>query len=146
MADARARISEAPRRWARIGLALYALFMSYIHSLYITGFYVSEEEYWWTGMTLTDRLTSLGLGLAANLGLLLAPFLRESVRMIKVSLMISLAFGSVLSGTWLIGDLTELGFAPYWPDRKPVHWYLFGFTLFWIIKLIHGYALYQYLR
>jgi hypothetical protein len=40
------------------------LFMLHVQSLYVTGFYIPEEEYWfpfWTGMTVDDRLLSLAL-------------------------------------------------------------------------------------
>ena len=56
-------------RRRRAAVFALGLLMLYLHSLYFTGFYIPEEEYWfpsWTGMTVVDRLLSLVLAFIAN--------------------------------------------------------------------------------
>ena len=88
------------------------LLMFYLHSLYILGFYVSEDEYWWpvwTGMTLQQRLLSHALALFANLSLLVMPFLRAPGGSMRAVLALSLTFGLVISIAWLARDLWTFG-------------------------------------
>jgi hypothetical protein len=95
-------------RRRRVAVAAFGLFMLYVHSLYFTGFYVSEEEYWfpfWTGMTVGDRLLSLVLAFAANIGLIAAPFMRAPSRTVRGLLIASLVSGAIVSGAWVAQNL-----------------------------------------
>jgi hypothetical protein len=117
-----------PRLWTtswsrqrRVAVAPFALFMLYVQSLYFTGFYIPEEEYWfpfWTGMTVSDRLLSLMLALAANVGLIATPFLRAPGRAVRFLLIASLVSGAAVSLAWLAQDLADwVNTANEYPDR-----------------------------
>jgi hypothetical protein len=91
-------------RRRRIAVAGFGLFMLYVQSLYFTGFYIPEEEYWfpfWTGMTVGDRLLSLALASWSNAGLIIAPFLRTPGRALRLLLIVSLACGAIVSLAWI---------------------------------------------
>ena len=91
-------------RRRRIATAAFGLFMLYVQSLYFTGFYIAEEEYWfpfWTGMTVGDRLLSLALASWSNAGLIIAPFLRRPGRTLRFVLVASLASGAIVSLAWI---------------------------------------------
>jgi hypothetical protein len=81
-------------RGRRAGVAAFGLFMLYVQSLFFTGFYIPEEEYWfpfWTGMTVGDRMLSLALAGWCNAGLIIAPLLRSPGRALRFLLVASLA-------------------------------------------------------
>jgi hypothetical protein len=105
----------------RVAVALFGLFMLYVQSLYFTGFYIPEEEYWfpfWTGMTVGDRLLSLVLAFAANVGLIVTPFLRDPGRTIRLLLIGSLVSGATVSFAWLAQGLADwMNTASEYPDR-----------------------------
>jgi hypothetical protein len=89
-------------------VAVFGLFMLYVQSVYFTGFYISEDEYWfpfWTGMTVGDRLLSLVLAFAANVGLIATPFARAPGRTIRWLFVGSLTSGAAVSLAWLAGNL-----------------------------------------
>jgi hypothetical protein len=91
-------------RRRRAAVAIFGLFMLYVQSLYFTGFYLPEEEYWfpfWTGMTVGDRLLSLALASWSNAGLIIAPFLRRPGRVLRTLLVASLACGAIVSFAWI---------------------------------------------
>jgi hypothetical protein len=95
-------------RKRRVAVAVFGLFMLYVQSLYFTGFYIPEEEYWfpfWTGMTVGDRLLSLGLAFAANIGLITTPFMRAPGRTMRLLLIGSLVSGAMVSLAWLAQSL-----------------------------------------
>jgi hypothetical protein len=95
-------------RRRRVAIAAFGLFMLYVHSLYFTGFYIPEEEYWfpfWTGMTVGDRLLSLALAAVANIGLIATPFLRSPGRTLRFLLVGSLVSGALVSLAWLVQSL-----------------------------------------
>jgi hypothetical protein len=97
-------------RKRRVAVAAFGLFMLYVQSLYFTGFYIREEDYWfpfWTGMTVGDRLLSLVLAFAANLGLITTPFLRAPGRAIRFLLIGSLVSGAAVSLAWVTQDLAD---------------------------------------
>jgi hypothetical protein len=115
------RSGPLPADWSwkrKTTLVVFALMMTYLHSLYILGFYVSELEYWWpfwTGMTVEQRLFSYALALFANFGLLVAPFLRAPSRQLRASLAVSFGCGALISIAWLLRDLWVMKFSPFWP-------------------------------
>jgi hypothetical protein len=83
-------------RRQRAAVCALGLLMLYLHSLYILAFYVPEEEYWfpfWTGLTVVDRLLSLGLAFIANFALLATSFLRTPGRWMRMLLAVSLCCG-----------------------------------------------------
>ena len=91
-------------RKRRVAVAAFGLFMLYVQSLYFTGFYIPEEEYWfpfWTGMTVGDRLLSLALASWSNAGLIIAPFLRRPGCTLRSLLVASLACGAIVSLAWI---------------------------------------------
>ena len=97
-------------RRRRFAVAAFGLFMLYVQSLYFTGFYIPEEEYWfpfWTGMTVGDRLLSLALASWSNAGLVIVPFLRSPGRALRFLLIVSLASGAIVSLAWLAGSLSD---------------------------------------
>jgi hypothetical protein len=102
-----------PAGWSRkrrAAVAAFGLFMLYVQSVYFRGFYIPEEEYWfpfWTIMTVGDRLLSLVLALAANVGLIATPFLRAPGRLLRLLLIASLVSGAVVSLSWLIRDVVD---------------------------------------
>jgi len=102
-----------PAGWSRkrrAAVVAFGLFMFYVQSVYFTGFYIPEEEYWfpfWTGMTVGDRLLSLVLALAANVGLIMAPFLRAPGRVLRLPLIASLVSGAIVSLSWLTQNLVD---------------------------------------
>jgi hypothetical protein len=113
-----------PSGWSRKGraaVAVFGLFMFYVQSVYFTGFYIPEEEYWfpfWTGMTVGDRLLSLVLALAANVGLIMAPFLRAPGGAVRFLLIGSLISGAAVSLAWLGQSLADwVNTATEYPDR-----------------------------
>ena len=108
-------------RRRRAAVAVFGLLTLYVQSLYFTGFYIPEEEYWlpfWTGMTVGDRLVSLALAFAANVGLIATPFLRAPGRMIRCLLIGSLVSGALVSLAWLGQSLADwVNTAIEYPDR-----------------------------
>jgi hypothetical protein len=119
MVAARSRGLPADWSWRRkVSLIVFALMMTYLHSLYILRFYVSELEYWWpfwTGMTVEQRLFSYALALFANFALMAMPFLRTWGLRMRVLLVISLSCGIAISIAWLARNLIIMGFFPLWP-------------------------------
>ena len=109
------RPSRVPADWPRrrkAALIAFALIMAYLHSFYLLGFYVSEDEYWWpvwTGMTAEQRLLSFALALFANFGLMAMPFLRAPGRVLRALVTLSLSFGLAISVAWLGHDIYALG-------------------------------------
>lgn len=109
MDEARTQLWTAS--WSRkrcVAVAAFGLFMLYVQSLYLTGFYIPEKEYWfpfWTGMTVSDRLLSLALAFAANVGLIATPFVRTPGRAIRFVLIGSLVSGATVSLAWLAHNL-----------------------------------------
>jgi hypothetical protein len=79
-----------------------------VQSLCFTGFYIPEEEYWfpfWTGMTVGERLLSLVLAAATNIGLIATPFVRAPGRITRWLLVGSLVSGAAVSMAWVAGNL-----------------------------------------
>ena len=105
----------SPVNWSRkrkVAVVVLALIMTYLHSFYILGFYVSHMEYWgtvWMWVTPEQRLLSFVLGLGANIGLLATPFLRAPGPILRALLTLSLAAGLALSVAWLVRDLWVMG-------------------------------------
>jgi hypothetical protein len=119
-----ARTELRTASWARkrrVAVAAFGLFMLYIQSLYFTGFYIPEEEYWfpfWTGMTVGDRLLSLVLATATNIGLIATPFVRAPGRTLRLLLIASLVSGAAVSLAWLGKSLADwVNTAAEYPDR-----------------------------
>lgn len=109
-------------RGRRAAVAAFGLFMLYVQSLYFTGFYIPEEEYWfpfWTGMTVGDRMISLALATWSNFGLIIAPFMKQAPgRIVRFLLIGSLASGAIVSIAWLAGSLSDwTNTAVQYPDR-----------------------------
>jgi hypothetical protein len=84
----------------KIGIVLYALFMTFLQSHYITAQLYRDSEYFfgvWLGVSDTEVLSGLLLALCANIGLLLAPFVRAPGRALRLLMRVSLAFGAILA-------------------------------------------------
>jgi hypothetical protein len=119
MAD---RPGGLPADWSRKRKALlivFALMMTYLHSLYIVFFYVTDWDYWWpfwTGMTVEQRLLSYALALFTNFGLMAMPFVRAPGRLLRTLVAVSLGCGALISAAWLLRDLWVLGL----PKLAPV--------------------------
>jgi hypothetical protein len=137
-----------PAGWSRkrrAAVAAFGLFMFYVQSVYFTGFYIPEEEYWfpfWTGMTVGDRLLSLVLALAANVGLIATPFVRAPGRLLRLLLIASLVSGAVVSLSWLTQSLADwANTAIEYPDRfMKILWALApSTTVFYTIFGSHAY-------
>jgi hypothetical protein len=102
-------------------LVVFALLMTYLHSLNILGLYVTEGEYWWpvwTGMTAGERLLSYALALFANLGLMTLPFVHTPRRGMRIVLTVSLVSGILICVAWLAHDFSVMGFPDFGPPPK----------------------------
>jgi hypothetical protein len=109
------RSGRLPADWSwqrKASLIAFALMMTYLHSLYILFFYVTDWDYWWpfwTGMTVEQRLFSYALALFANLGLIAMPFVRAPGRILRAVIALSLTMGLLVSIAWLARDLGTFG-------------------------------------
>lgn len=116
------RSGPLPADWSwrrKASLIVFALMMTYLHSLYILFFYVTDWDYWWpfwTGMTVEQRLLSYALALFGNFGLMAMPFVRAPGPAVRLVLAASLGAGALISIAWLSHDLRVLGL----PDLGPV--------------------------
>jgi hypothetical protein len=116
------RPAALPADWPwqrKAALIVFALLMTYLHSLYILFFYVTDWDYWWpfwTGMTVEQRLFSYALALFANFGLMALPFVRAPSGLMRRLLAGSLGWGALISTAWLLRDLWVLGL----PELGPV--------------------------
>jgi hypothetical protein len=99
---------------------LYALFMAFLQSHYITAQLYPESEYFfgfWHGVSDAEVLSGLLLASCANIGLLLSPFLRAPRRTVRRLVTCSLSFGAIVSTIELVHLFSIHAFHPFWPAR-----------------------------
>jgi hypothetical protein len=107
-----------PKRWPmrKIGVALYALFMAFVHSHYITAQLYPGSEYFfgiWYGVSDTQLMIGEALAMFANIGLLLSPFLAAPRRVMRLLMLISLAAGAIIATVHLAHMFRINAFHPF---------------------------------
>jgi hypothetical protein len=132
----------------KIGIVLYALFMTFLQSHYITAQLYPDSEYFfgvWLGVSDAEVLLGLLLAFCANIGLLLSPFMRAPGRALRLFMLLSLAFGAVLATISLVHIFSIHGFHPFWPSRPIDGIYIGMFIEHLISYSIDLFAIYLYL-
>jgi hypothetical protein len=125
-----------------IGVVLYALFMALVHSHYITAQFYPQSDYFfgvWYGVSDAQLLVGESLGILANIGLLLSPFLHAPGRALRFLMIGSLCFGAVVSTIQLVHLFSIHALHPFWPARPVDHIYIkmfFGSLLLYAVDLI----------
>lgn len=115
------------KRWPirKIGIVLYALFMTFLQSHYLTAQLYRDSEYFfgvWLGVSDAEVLSGLLLALAANIGLLVSPFVRAPGRALRLLMLLSLAFGAILATISLVHIFSIHAFHPFWPKELDPFW------------------------
>jgi len=139
-----------PKRWPmrKIGVALYALFMAFVHSHYITAQLYPNSEYFfgvWLGVSDAQLMMGEALAAFANVGLFLSPFLAAPRTAMCLLMLASLAAGTVIAAVHLAHIFSIHAFHPFWPSRPIDSIYIGMFIDHLIIYAIDLFAIYLYL-
>jgi hypothetical protein len=137
-----------PRPIAKIGVALYALFMAFLQAHYITAQLYPQSDYFfgvWYGVSDAELWTGEILAILANIGLLLSPFLRAPGRALRLLMIGSLGFGTVVSTTTLVHLFSINRFYPFWPTPSVGDIYITTFFETLLIYAVDLLALYLYI-
>jgi hypothetical protein len=127
---------------------LYALFMTFLQSHYITAQLYPDSEYFfgvWLGVSEAEVLSGLLLAFCANIGLLLSPFVAALGRALRLVMLVSLAFGAILATVSLVHIFSMYAFLPFWPSRPIDGIYIKMFIESLSIYAIDLFAIYLYL-
>jgi hypothetical protein len=136
------------RSLRKIGVALYALFMALVHSHYITAQLYPQSDYFfgvWYGVSDAQLWTGEVLAILANIGLLLSPFLQRPGRALRLLVLGSLGFGSVVSTIQLVHLFSINRFYPFWPTPPVGDIYITAFFETLLIYSVGLLAIYLYL-
>jgi hypothetical protein len=139
-----------PKRWPmrKIGVALYALLMAFVHSHYITAQLYPGSEYFfgvWYGISDAQLMMGEALAMFANIGLLLSPFLTAPRPAMRFLMLVSLAAGALVATVHLAHIFSMYGFLPFWPHRPIDGIYIEMFVESLSIYTIDLFAIYLYL-
>jgi hypothetical protein len=140
------QIERRPIR--KIGVVLYALFMAFLQSHYLTAQLYPDSEYFfgvWLGVSDAEVLSGQLLAFCANIGLLLSPFVRAPGRTLRLGMRVSLAFGAILATISLVHIFSINAFLPFWPSRPIDGIYIHMFIDHLISYAIDLFAIYLYL-
>jgi hypothetical protein len=132
----------------KIGVVLYALFMTFLQSHYITAQLYRDSEYFfgvWLGVSDAEVLSGLLLAFCANVGLLLSPFVAAPGRALRLLMLVSFAFGAILATISLVHIFSIHAFLPFWPSRPIDGIYIKMFIESLISYSIDLFAIYLYL-
>ncbi|MGH6919085.1 MAG: hypothetical protein ACREJ0_15440 [Geminicoccaceae bacterium] len=132
----------------KIGIVLYALFMTFLQSHYLTAQLYRDSEYFfgvWLGVSDAEVLSRLLLAFCANVGLLLSPFVGAPGRALRLLILLSLAFGAILATISLVHIFSIHAFHPFWPSRPIDGIYIGMFIDHLVIYAIDLFAIYLYL-
>jgi hypothetical protein len=132
----------------KIGIVLYALFMAFVHSHYITAQLYPESEYFfgvWLGISEAQLMTGEALAIFTNIGLLLSPFLAAPRLAMRLLMLASLAAGAIVTTVHLVHIFSIHAFHPFWPSRPIDAIYIHMFIDHLIIYAIDLFAIYLYL-
>jgi hypothetical protein len=136
---------------------LYALFMTFLQSHYLTAQLYRDSEYLfgvWLGVSDAEVLSGLLLAFCANIGLLLSPFVTAPGQAVRIVMLVSLAFGAILATISLVHIFSIHAFFPFWPqeldpdlpqDESFDHIYIRMFIDHLISYSIDLFAIYLYL-
>jgi hypothetical protein len=122
--------------------------MAFLQSHYITAQLYPEADYFfgvWYGLSEDQMLVGESLGILANIGLLLSPFLRAPGRVLRLLMIGSLGFGAVVSTIQLVHLFSINRFYPFWPARSVGEIYIATFVETLLIYAVDLIAIYFYL-
>lgn len=131
----------------KIGIVLYASFMTFLQSHYITAQLYPGSEYFfgvWLGVSHAEVLSGLLLALCANIGLMLSPFLSAVSRALRLFMLVSLAFGATLATISFVHIFSIHAFRPFLPPEPIDGIYIKVFIESLISYSIDLFALYLY--
>ncbi|MGH6919084.1 MAG: hypothetical protein ACREJ0_15435 [Geminicoccaceae bacterium] len=132
----------------KIGIVLYALFMAFVQSHYITAQLYPNSEYFvgvWLGVSDAQLMTGEALAIFANIGLLLSPFLAAPRPAMRLLMLASLAAGAIVATVHLVHIFSIYVFLPFWPSRPIDGIYIKMFIESLMIYAIDLLAIYLYL-
>jgi hypothetical protein len=104
----------------KIGIVLYALFMAFVQSHYITAQLYPGSEYFfgvWYGISNAQLMMGAALAIFANIGLLLSPFLATPRRLTRLLMLLSLAAGAIVATIHLTHMFRINALYPFWPQE-----------------------------
>jgi hypothetical protein len=149
------KLERRPMR--KIGIVLYALFMAFVHSHYITAQLYPNSEYFfglWYGVSDAQLMTGEALAIFTNIGLLLSPFLAAPRLAMRLLMVTSLVAGAIVATVHLAHMFSIHAFFPFWPQELDPnlpqgeafdHIYIRMFIDHLIIYAIDLFAIYLYL-
>jgi hypothetical protein len=104
----------------KIEIVLYAVFMAFVQSHYITAQLYPGSEYFcgiWYGVSSAQLMMGEALAMFANIGLLLSPFLLTPRPAMRLLMLVSLAAGATVATIHLAHIFSMYAFLPFWPSR-----------------------------
>ena len=116
----RATTEPQSRPIRKIGIVLYALFMAFVHSHYLTAQLYPGSEYFfgvWYGVSDAQLMMGEALAMFANIGLLLSPFLAAPRRLMRLLMLASLVAGAIVATVHFAHMFGINALYPFWPQE-----------------------------